>query len=156
MKAFFKKSKNGGWYAADEDTTKYCKKRKPGTVIGGNLTKARNYKFLQKMMTLFRLMHENLPDPAPVEFMGKMVYPQNTFDGVRKYLVVKAGYFDVIGYPNGSVRAEAQSLSYEKMSEEKFEEVYSAVIDAALKAIPEDWNDELKNELANRIINYDQ
>ena len=155
MKAFFKKSKNGGWYPCDEDTAKYCKKKKPGTIIGGSLTKARNYKFLQKIMTLFKLMYENLPDPAPVEFMGKTVYPEKTFDGVRKYLTVKAGYYDILGFPNGSVRAEAQSLSYEKMSEEKFEEVYSAVIDAALKAIPGDWSDELKDELAKRIINYD-
>ena len=154
MNAYFKKSKNGGWYPADEETREYCKRRKPGTVINAVIKKVRNYKFLQKIMTLFRLMYDSLPDPEPVQFRGATVYPEKTFEGVRKYLVVKAGYYDVIGYPNGSVRPEAQSLAYGNMSEEKFEEVYSAVIDAALKALPANWSDEDKNELANRIINY--
>ena len=154
MKAHFRKSKNGGWYPANEETIRFCKKKKFGSVIGGNLTHSRNYKFLQKIMTLFKLMYENLPDPEPVEFNGKIVHPEKTFDGVRKYLTVKAGYYDVIGYPNGTVRIEAQSLAYDKMSEEKFEEVFSAVIDASLNALPDTWSDQDKDQLARRIISY--
>lgn len=154
MKIFLRKSKNGALYAHDEQALKYIKRRKAGQIIQAEIKQIRNYEFHKKMFALFKLVHDALPPPEPIEFMGKIVIPENTFDATRKYLVVQAGYYSIIGYPNGSVRVEAESLSYGNMSPEKFEEVYSAVIDAALKALPENWSDEDKNDLANRIINY--
>lgn len=153
-KVYFKKSKNGGWYPCDEEGNQYSRKQKPGTIIEATVKKIRNYKFLQKIMTLFRYMNDVLPEPEPIKFMGKTITPAKSFEATRKYLVVQAGYYDVFGLPNGKVRVEPQSLSYGNMSEEKFEIVYSAVIDASLKALPTTWSMEDLKRAENEIMRY--
>ena len=155
MKAFFIKRANGHIYAYDEPTKKYIKNRKPGQIITADITRARNYEFHKKAFSLFQYMLDIMPPPEPIEFRGEMIQPEQNIDSIRKYLTVKAGYYDVIGYPNGSVRVEAQSLSYEKMEPEEFERCYSATIDACLKALPDHWSDAEKDRVANHILKYD-
>lgn len=155
MIVYLIKSKNGALYASDEDARKYIKRRKPGQIIKADIKQEHNYEFFKKMWALFKTVHDNLPEPEQIEFMGKKVTPIQTLDATRKYLIVKAGYYNIIGYPNGSVRVEAKSISYSKMEPEEFEKLYSDVIDAALKTLPSDWSDEKINQVANAILRFD-
>lgn len=155
MIVFFKKSKNHGWYPIDEEGKAYCKRRKAGTVLKTESKQEHNYLFHQKLMCLFAAIHEHLPPPVPVQFMGREVTPAHTFDNTRKYLTIKAGYYVVNGFPNGSVRVEAQSLSYASMDDEEKEKLFSAVIDAGLKALPSEWSDAELERVANEILRFE-
>jgi len=85
------------------------------------VTEIRNPVFHSKLITLFLMMHDILPAPADVEFMGRTITPEHTFNNTRKYLTVKAGYYNVNGYPDGSVRVEAKSISFANMDQDEFE-----------------------------------
>jgi len=155
MIVYLYKDKNGALYSRDEDSRGYIKRRKAGQVFKCTLVQEHNYDFHKKLMALFMCVHNNLPDPEPVKFMGKMITPNQTFDNTRKYLTVMAGYYDVNGYPNGTVRVEAKSLAYAKMTDEEKEKLYSDVIDAALKTLPKEWSSEKLNQVANEILRFD-
>ncbi len=154
MKATLILNPDGTLSSNDEATDKYLKGRKAGQVLSCEIKQIRNYKFLQKLMTLFNLVHDALPPLDEIEFMGKMIQPENTMENTRKYLTVKAGYYTVNGYPDGSVRVEAKSLSFASMEQEEFDKLYSDVINASLKVLPATWNEELLNDTANQILNY--
>ena len=154
MKAHFIKSRNGAIYPYDEETRLYIKRRKPGTIIKSEISQCRNYKFHKKMFSLFKLLHDYFPDPDPVTFRGETIQPEKSFDGTREYLVIMAGYYEIIGLPNGKVKVKAKSLAYDSMDEENFNKVYSAVIDAGLKSLPAHWSDIEKDRVANQILNY--
>jgi len=155
MKTELELLNNGLLKPANEATEKYFNKNKVGKVFEGDYKEIRDYEFHKKLFTLFIMMHDILPPPEPVEFMGKMVTPEHTLDNTRKFLTVKAGHYIVNGYPDGSIRVEAKSLKFANMSAEEFEKLYSGVINAALKVLPDTWSDEKLRETANKIIQYD-
>ncbi len=139
----------------NEDGEKFFRASKVGKVFKCKISEIRNYKYHQKLITLFSMMHDILPAPADVEFMDRTITPEHTFDNTRRYLTVKAGYYSVNGYPDGSVRVEAKSISFANMDQDEFENLYSSVINACLKVLPETWDEENLRETANEILRYD-
>lgn len=107
-----------------------------GEVIKVKWTLARNPRFHRKMFALFRFAFDAMPEPSPVMHNGVEVQPQKDFDMSRKFLTVQAGFYDVVGLPDGSVRLQAKSLRYAAMDQEEFRRVYSAVIDVVLSFLP--------------------
>jgi len=57
------------------------------------------------------------------------------FDRFRKDLTILAGFYVQTVRLNGEIRTEAQSLAFASMDQEKFERVYSALINAAIKHV---------------------
>ena len=57
------------------------------------------------------------------------------FDVFREHLTVLAGYYDSYSSITGSVRVEAKSLAYSSMKQEEFEKFYTALVNAAMKNI---------------------
>ncbi len=102
-------------------------KLKPGQVISGEFRKARNALFHRKFMKLCRIAYdvfEQLPQ-APVRMAGsnQWVTPQPDFNEFRYCAMVKAGFYDVVGYPDGRVRVRAKSVSFVNMEQVEFEKV---------------------------------
>lgn len=64
------------------------------------------------------------------------------FDYFRKSLLIKAGYYDYVVDINGSTMVQARSMSYDSMEQEEFEQVYSAMINAAIATIFQGASDE--------------
>ena len=99
MKAFFQKSRNGGFYPHDVDTQKYFKNRIPGTIIVADVKIARNYenhkRFFSFLNTTFD-MQEHFTE----------------LEAYRYWLVMKCGYFDTIVAPNGNTLFKARSISF--------------------------------------------
>lgn len=60
---------------------------------------------------------------------------QKQFDVFRDHLTVLAGFYDSYHGIGGNVRIEAKSISYAKMSQEEFEKLYTALINAAIKHV---------------------
>lgn len=154
MKGFFVVTESKDILPHSDDTFDYIQRRKPGTIISADMKISRNSAFHRKAMALFKAVNDNLPEPEPIEYKGKMIQPVNNFDTTRKYLTIMAGYSDLEIYPNGKVRAEAQSLAYDNMDAETFEKLYSAVIDAALRLMGDKWTGAELERVTNEIMRF--
>ncbi|MFQ6415319.1 DUF1367 family protein, partial [Streptococcus pneumoniae] len=69
------------------------------------------------------------------------------FDTYRKYMVIKAGYFDAYQTPKG-LFYDARSISFSSMDQAEFEEVYSRVLDKIISDIGL-TGDEIEMQLTN-------
>ena len=121
MKFFCQNTETGlvPLYPSDLDEKK---RLKIGEVYLGDFAKweERNYEFLKKFMALIRIGCDN----------SKSV--EMPFDTYRNYATIKAGYAKIYTTPKGTF-VEAESISFKKMSEEKFEKVYNDVLDFIIK-----------------------
>ncbi|MFI7783494.1 hypothetical protein EN46_06830 [Citrobacter amalonaticus] len=52
-----------------------------------------------------------------------------SFDAYRAWVTVEAGFFDVVELPDGSIRKVARSISFAKMDDTEFQELYKAAFD---------------------------
>ena len=102
-------------------------KLKLGEVIKCKFKKSRNAKFHRKYFALLNLGFEYF-EPSPIEYRGQQVTPQKNFDEFRKWVAVQAGFYDVVGYPDGTARVRAKSISFAKMDDLEFEGLYQKTI----------------------------
>jgi hypothetical protein len=122
-------------------------------IINCKVTKKRNVKFHRKFYALLNYAYD-LFEPPQVEINGNKIEGCKDFEEFRKWLIVKAGYYDVIGYPDGGVRLRAKSIKFSKMDDEEFSRLYSNCIDVVLKYICVQYSEqELENTL-NQVMSY--
>jgi hypothetical protein len=118
---------------SDEESDK-LRKIKPGASVRVTVAQEVNAKFRRKWWALanyaFGMWSETLPD---MEYRGQEV--QRSRDRFRKDLTILAGHFHPVWNVKGDMRVEADSLSWARMSDEKFEALYSATIQAVLTKI---------------------
>lgn len=101
----------------------------------------------------FTLKHNYLFHKKVFAFLLFAFEMQDHFDDLRnfrKWLIAKAGYFNVIECPNGYTMYESDSLSYEKMSDLEKDQALKAMINTFL-----DWRcDDLSREDYETIFKY--
>ncbi len=120
-------------YPSDFNEKKHLK---IGGVYSCSIKKERNYLFLKKFFALLKLGCENSKSiDAPLE-----VY--------RKYALIKSGFYTVYATSKGSF-IEADSISFANMSQEKFEEVYSKVLDFIILD-----TQATKEDIENNLLNF--
>lgn len=112
------------------------KKLKLGEDYWAEIRKARNYKFHKKFMALIKLGQQN----------SKHV--EMPFDTYRKYALIKSGYHKIYDTPKGKY-VEAESIAFENMDEEKFQEVYSRVVDFVIQD-----TQATKEDIEQNLINF--
>jgi len=105
-------------YPSDQDEKR---KLKLGVDYLVEVTNPRNIGFHKKFFALLNIGHENTNLDMP-------------FDTYRKYILMKAGYYKAYDTPKG-VFYDAESISFASMSQDKFEEVYSRVLDKIIADI---------------------
>ncbi len=136
---------------------------KPGQMISAEVRKARNGLFHRKFMKLCSIAYgvfEELPQPS-VRIAGshQWVTPLPNFNEFRYWAMVKAGFYEVIGYPDGQVRVRARSVSFRSMEQADFEQVYSAVLDVFLQFVLDPgrgWSREKVNQQVEQFIHFDR
>lgn len=136
MKCYFRKLQGGTLVPANEETAEFIQKKKVGAVLGGQFAETRNYKFLQKTMTLFKYCFDHFAENmegAHLEYRGVKAAP--SFDYFRKNMIILAGHYTATYDIFGKLHLEAKSLSYANCSEEEAERIYSDVINVALKHV---------------------
>ena len=121
-----------GFVPADTKTAEWHAKLKPGQSVWGDFTKIRNYKFLKKYFALLNIGFDNW---NPGEINSKYGIPEKNFDQFRDDCTIKAGYFYIVARIDGSIRVKPKSISFAKMEEEEFSELYSKTIDVLLKYV---------------------
>lgn len=112
------------------------------------IKKQRNPAFHRKVFAFFNFCFECWSGShSDLEFQDE----QAQSDTFRKHLTVLAG-FKVITYKlDGSFRVEAESLSYANMEQERFEQVYKALINAAIKHVFNSTKDE---NIINQLYSF--
>ena len=130
---YYEKMGNG-LFPADIGTEDWLRRKKNGQVFELNEKNIRNYEFLKKFMALIKLGHENTQLDLP-------------FDVYRKVMTMKAGYFNAYNTGKGT-HYEAKSISFDKMDEETFQDVYKRVRDKISEDIGA-TSEEIDKELAN-------
>ena len=128
------KTVNGAFYPATEDDVELARRFKVGAVYRMDLSEMRNGDFFRKWFTLVRVAFGAWSDGLPFhEYHGAQVLPD--FERFRKDLTIMAGFCRPVWGADGELRLEAESLQWSKMSEARFEKLYSATIDAILAKI---------------------
>jgi hypothetical protein len=119
---------------AANDAELIQQKLKTGDVVRADFKKVRNGKFHRKYMKLLTLAYDYF-EPQPVQYRGQRITPAKNFDEFRRWVAVQAGFYDVVGYPDGSVRVRARSISFANMDDTEFHDLYSATIDVLLQHV---------------------
>jgi len=134
MKLFVRNTISGlvPLYPSDFDEKR---KLKLGQDYEVDIRNPRNVGFHRKFFALLNVGHENTQLNMP-------------FDTYRKYLVIKAGFFDVYETPKG-LFYDAKSISFASMEQDEFEDVYSRVLDKIIEDIGT-----TKENIEKQLINF--
>lgn len=98
--------------------------------------KPRNYRFHKKFFALIRMVFENQEQ-------------YTNQDHLRKDLIIESGNYDLRHDLLGVEIREAKSMSFAKMDENEFNELYNSVIDVIIKYFHFD-----KEEIIENIERY--
>ena len=102
---------------------------------------SRNPAFHRKVFAFFNFCFEHWKGENELQCEAKQ------FDVFREHLTVLAGYYDSYHSITGSVRVEAKSLSYSSMKQEEFEKFYTALVNAAMKNVFKNADENTYNQL---------
>lgn len=135
MKLHLQKTPDGLLRPVDDETVEALSSVKMGDILHADFKRMRNYKFHRKWFALVKYAFEHW-EPAQLQAAKWVdVTPEKSLDRFRKDLTIMAGHYDASYRLDGSVRIEAKSISFGKMSEEEFNSLYSNTIDAVLKHV---------------------
>ena len=105
--------------AYDTDYDK-MKRIKVGDLLQCEIKKPRNYQFHKKFFALLNMIYQNQER-------------YNNIDHLRNDLTIEAGFYTLRQNLKGEEIYEADSISFSKMTEEKFEDYYSKCLDVIVK-----------------------
>ena len=142
-----------GLVPADPKTDEWFRKVKLGSVVHSDFKQMRNAGHHRKMFALFNLAFEYW---EPGEVSSKHGIPEKNFDRFRKDLTILAGFYHNVIRLDGSVRVEADSLSFGSMSQETFDELYGNVITVVMDKIPvlKDMSQDAIDELVDKVLTF--
>ena len=128
MKVTVIKQLNNTLKVAYNSDYELIKKLKLNTEYQVEIKQPRNYRFLKKFFTLINMVYEN-----------QETY--NNIDDLRHDLIVSAGYYRKTINMQGVEVKRANSVSFSKMNETQFSELYNSVIDVVVKWLGFDKED---------------
>ena len=133
METFLTKAVHGLIPANDEEAEK-LKRYKLGALIKCTTSEPVNPKFRRKWWALAQVAFDYWTETAHMsEHKGQRIEPN--FEKFRKDLTILAGHWHPVVRINGDVVREADSLAWASMTDETFEKLYSATIDAVLERV---------------------
>ena len=141
MKIKFIKQAGGILVLASDLESEKMTKLKTGELYECDIPLKRNPAFHRKVFAFFGFCFEHWKGPNEFQCESKQ------FDVFRSHLTVLAVYYVELYNIRGELRIEAQSISYSCMSQEEFERLYNALIQAALKHVFKDMSDNTYNML---------
>lgn len=135
MEVTLMKSTNGALVPIGEEEVEALSRFKSGDMVKGNFTVMRNGQFHRKAFSLLQLCFEKFSDrlDTGAEYKGQLAKP--CFETFREQFIILAGHYDVTFDIKGNIRLKAKSLSFANCTQERFEKIYSDLINAALKHV---------------------
>jgi len=120
---YLTKNKAGQFLPSTDEDYELAKKVPVGGEVSASI--ARNPHFHRKLMGLLQLAFENWNPPLTETKWG---IPKKNFTRFRKDLMILAGHFELTVNIKGEPKVEAESLRFDSMGAEKFEQVYKDVL----------------------------
>lgn len=151
MEIILTKYPNGSLVPATTEEAEKLKKIKAGQAVTVKLTQKRNYNFHKKFMAMMQIGFDAF-EPAITEYKGIPV--QKNFDRFRKDITIAAGFYDFEMCINGEPKAIAKSISFAKMSQEEFEQVYNACCNALLQRVLTNYTQPDLDRVVNEIVRF--
>lgn len=140
---------------AEPDAIDYLEAIKVGTVLSCDLARSRSYPFLRKYFALLHLAFDYWePDPSASVFKGEPI--QKNFDRFRDDVQIVAGFGEPVWNLRGELRLQSKSISFGKMSEEEFGNLYNAVLDVLLSRVlkSKGFTKESVETLVDQLISF--
>ena len=132
MQFYLVKHPGGVFSPAHDSDLERLQRFKNGEMYTAEIKLTRNPHFHRKVMAFFGFCFEFWN--AEKSGMGN-ADERTQFNRFRKDLTILAGYYDTVVNIRNEVRAEAKSIAYANMEQSEFEELYSALINAAIKHV---------------------
>ena len=132
MKLSIVKTLGGVIKPAFDSDYELLKKIKPNTEYQCEIKQPRNYKLHKKYFALINLVYQNQEH-------------YNNVEHLRKDLIIASGFYEKRYSFHGEEVTEAKSISFAKMSESDFNDLYSKTIDAICKYFHFDKQDIIDN-----------
>ena len=128
-----------------DDDYDELKKIKVGAIVKANIVRPRNVKFHRKFFSLIRAAWDCLTEQQRINL--------RSLDTFREQLLITSGFSEPLYDLNGQKFLEkAKSISFAKMNEPAFNEVYSKVLDTILTVMVA--NGVTEDEFNNILQNY--
>lgn len=138
----------------DKQTADFIDRLKYSQIFTADFKRPRNYLFHKKYFALIKYAYENWEPQEFKDAEWKGVVPEKSFDRFRKDLIILSGRYHAVYRVDGSVRIEAESISFASMSEESFAELYDATINVILKKILTNYSREDIDKVIETIEGY--
>jgi hypothetical protein len=126
------KQLDNSFKAAFDSDYEYIKKLKQGEIYFWEVKRERNIMFHRKFFALIQMVYQNQEH-------------YNSFDKLRKDLLIDSGYFEEHTSIWGEVIRDAQSISFASMDQDTFDKMYSDVLDNIVKHFHFDKQDIIDN-----------
>ena len=139
----------------DKDSADFIDKLKYNQVIVADFKKSRNYNFHKKYFALIKFAYEHWETDTfqnCTKFKG--LKPEKNFETFRNDLTILAGHYESAFRIDGSVRVKAKSISFAKMNEEEFAELYSSTVDVILKKILTNYTEEELDRVVAELMGF--
>ena len=143
MKISVIKIQGAGFICASDEDAEKSNRFKNGEQYEADFKLTRNPQFHRKVFAFMQFCFNYWQNENDYQS------ERTSFDVFRANLSVLAGYSEKYYSIDGSVRVEAKSLSYGNLSQDDFEEFYSAIIKAAIGTIFQDADENTINQLYN-------
>ena len=132
MKLTLIKNLNNTFSIAYNSDYELAKKLKVNTEYQCEIKKPRNYQFHKKYFALIKMIYDNQERYINI-------------DHLRKDLTIEAGFYTQRENLKGELVYEANSVSFAKMNQEEFDNLYSKTLDAIVKNFNFDKQDIIDN-----------
>lgn len=145
MKINFIKQAGGVLLPANDHEAQRLNKFKTGELYEVEIKLTRNPAFHRKMFAFFNFCFQYWRGDN--EFQDEIAQ----FDKFRKDLTMLAGYRNNVFNMRGELRVEPESLSFASMDQERFEQCYNAMIQAAIRNVFGNTKDQ---NIINQLYNF--
>ena len=126
-------------------------KVKTGKLVNAKVTLPRNGKFHRKFFAMLNAAYANHEWPEIETAFGPA---RTSFDMFRKYVIVKAEYYEIDLTTDGKARFVPKSINFASMDEAEFEKLYSDVLDVILKQFLTNWTDRDMERAVNTMLGF--
>lgn len=125
MSFYLSKRNDGQLIPIDEASQKVYQTLETGDIIKCSIPDKRNIQHHRKFFALINLVFESMPEQYDKHFP--------TADDLRYELIKRAGFYRSYTDLKGNTQYIAESISFDKMGQRRFEELYSRVVDVVVE-----------------------
>jgi hypothetical protein len=148
----FFKLPHGVLVPADPETEQRIAKLKVGDVVRGDFKKMRNPANHRRFFALMSIAFEAW-EPTGTVKDGDLP-PNKSPEVMRKQLIILAGYYDQAWNLDGTLRLEAQSMSFGNLDELEFKELFSAVVQVVIDKILVNYTHDDVDRVVDEVIGF--